>query len=101
MDEPITDDEYALMHYLRRSVDYPAEGTEAREQWGSIYERFYAHPPHSLERDAWHEAAHAVVAHRLSRQPLKLGGLEATAAAAFGVGHGGEPGQGAGDQLLQ
>lgn len=65
MQASITDDDYAWMHYLRRSVAYPPEGTPELARWMNLYDRFYAQHPHTLERDAWHEAGHVVVAHRL------------------------------------
>jgi hypothetical protein len=62
---PISPEEQERIRYVRKSLDYGPDGSEERERWGTLYDRFYALFPTTLERLAWHEAGHATVAHRL------------------------------------
>jgi hypothetical protein len=73
MREPLTDEEYTWVSYIRRSMDYPPEGTAERERWENIYHRFHAQIlQQAPERAAWHEAGHIVVAHRLGATVVRI-----------------------------
>ena len=62
---PFSMDEYASMLRVYRSGDIPEEGTEARDRWHCLTERWQALFPNSLRREAFHEAGHVVVGHSM------------------------------------
>ncbi len=61
---PITPEEHALLVY-RRKAKVPTVGTSEEEPFIALCRRFHAQFPQTPERVGWHEAGHAVVAHRL------------------------------------
>jgi len=61
---PITPEEHELLVY-RRKAKVPTKGTPEEEPFKALLRRFHAQFPPTPERVGWHEAGHAVVAHRL------------------------------------
>jgi hypothetical protein len=72
-EELISDQDYERLCYVRKSGDYPAEGTEAWAEWDALTRRFErAYPSWPRERIAWHEAGHILAGHRLGGQVVKI-----------------------------
>jgi hypothetical protein len=62
---PISCEEYERIMYVRKSGDYPPRGSAAWDRWATLLCRFHALFPNTLDREAWHEAGHIVVGHKL------------------------------------
>ena len=60
----ITPEEHALLVY-RRKAKVPTKGTSEEAPFIARCRRFHTQFPPTPERVGWHEAGHAVVAHRL------------------------------------
>jgi hypothetical protein len=61
----ISREEFEHIMYVRKAGDYPPRRTAEWERWATLICRFHALFPDTLDRDAWHEAGHIVVGHKL------------------------------------
>jgi hypothetical protein len=61
---PFSREEYERVMFVRRSGAYPPLGAEY-DAWKRLVCRFHRLFPNTVVRAMWHEAGHAVVAHRL------------------------------------
>jgi hypothetical protein len=70
---PLSDQDYEWLCYVRKSGDYPTEGTEAWAAWNALTRRCaWVDRSWTREHIAWHEAGHALVGHRLGGHVVNI-----------------------------